>query len=64
MKIYEVICEDCTRSNIVVAKNEEEALNIVFNYINRHPMIHWGCSEDFSVNVIDANNFSEPTIIV
>ena len=63
MKIYEVIGEFSSQSHVVIANNKDEAVDITVNYLIKYPTSHLYYPEDFSVNVIDANKFSEPTII-
>lgn len=63
MKIYEVIPKFSGRSHVVVAKNESEAIETTVKYLNQFQTGHLFKPDDFCVSDIDANKFSEPTII-
>ncbi len=63
MKIYEVIPKFSGRSHVVIARNEEEAIEATVDYLNEFQTSHLFKTSDFSASAIDADKFSEPTII-
>lgn len=63
MKIYEVIPKFSGRSHVVIAKNESEAIKTTVDYLNQFQTGHLFKPDDFCASDIDANKFSEPTII-
>lgn len=65
MKIYEVIPEvrGLELSHVVVAKNENDAIEMVAKFLNQVQTHHLYESSDFCVSAIYVDKFSEPTII-
>lgn len=63
MGIYEVIPIFQGESHVVVAKSENEAIKTVVDYLNQFQTFHLFELDDFCAGVIDADKFSEPTII-
>lgn len=73
MKIYEVIAQRGPRNvviaqggprHVVIARNEEEAIEATVDYLNEFQTSHLFKPDDFCASDIDADKFSEPTIIV
>lgn len=62
MKIYDVMPIFKGENLVVVAKGESEAIKMAVDYFNQ---FHIGQFEpdDFCASVINADEFSEPTII-
>lgn len=63
MKIYEVIPNFGGQSHVTVAKSESEAIKTTVDYLNQFQTGHLFKPDDFCASDIDANKFSEPTII-
>lgn len=64
MKIYEVIPKFSGRSHVVIAKNASEAIEITVKYLNQQfQPAHFFETSEFCASAIDADKFSEPTII-
>ena len=63
MKIYEVIPIFNGSAHVVVAKNESEAIKTTVDYLNQFQTGHLFKPDDFCASDIDADKFSEPTII-
>lgn len=64
MKIYEVIPKLHGRSHVVIARNEEEAIEATVKYLNDFQTANLFEASDFSASNIDADKFLETTIIV
>lgn len=63
MKIYEVIPNFGGPSHVVIARNEEEAIEATVKHLNQFQTFHLFKTSDFRVSAIDADKLSEPTII-
>lgn len=63
MKIYEVIPKFSGRSHVVIARNEEEAIEAMAKDLNQFQTFHLFEASDFRVNAIDVDKLSEPMII-
>ena len=63
MKIYEVIPKFGGPRHVVIARNEEEAIEATVKYLNQFQTFHLFETSDFCVSAIDADKLSEPTII-
>lgn len=63
MKIYEVISKISGRSHVVIARNEEEAIEATVDYLNEFQTAHFFETSEFCASDIGADKFSEPTII-
>ena len=63
MGIYEVIPKVGGSSHVVIAKNEEEAIEATVENLNQFQTAHLFKTSDFCASDIDADKFSEPTII-
>lgn len=64
MKIYEVIPNFGGPSHVVIARNEEEAIEATVKNLNEFQTAHLFKTSEFCTSAIDADKFSEPTIIV
>lgn len=64
MKIYDVMPIYKGESHVVIAKSESEAIKTVVDYLNQFQTFHLFELDDFCASAIDADKFSEPTIIV
>lgn len=62
MKIYEVIAQGGPR-HVVIARNEEEAIEATVKHLNQFQTAHLFKTSDFSASAIGADKFSEPTVI-
>ena len=63
MKIYDVMSIYKEEDHVVIAKSESEAIKIVVDYLNQFRTFHLFEPDDFCASAIDADKFSEPTII-
>ncbi len=63
MKIYQVMPIYWGEPRVVVAKSESEAIKMVVDYFNQSHIGHLFEPDDFCAGAIDADKFSEPTII-
>lgn len=63
MGIYEVIPNFGGPSHVVIARNEEEAIEATVENLNQFQTAHLFKTSDFCAGAIDADKFSEPTII-
>ena len=63
MKIYDVMPIYKGEGHVVIAKSESEAIKTVVDYLNQFQTFHLFELDDFCANAIDADKFSEPTII-
>lgn len=63
MKIYEVIPNFGGRSHVVIAKSATEAINATVKNLNQFQTAHLFKTSEFCASDIDADKFSEPTII-
>lgn len=63
MKIYEVIPDFGGQSHVVIATNASEAIEITVKYLNQFHAFDLYVISDFCASDIDADKFSEPTII-
>lgn len=63
MKIYEVIPKFGGPRHVVIARNEEEAIEAMAKDLNQFQTFHLFEASDFRVNAIDVDKLSEPTII-
>lgn len=63
MKIYEVIPNFGGPSHVVIARNEEEAIEATVKNLNEFQTAHLFKTSEFCASDIDADKFSEPTII-
>lgn len=63
MKIYEVIPKFGGPRHVVIARNEEEAIEATVKHLNQFQTFHLFETSDFRVSAIDADKLSEPTII-
>lgn len=63
MKIYEVIPNLGGPSHVVIAKNASEAIETTVKYLNQFQTARLFKPDDFCASDIDADKFSEPTII-
>lgn len=63
MKIYEVIPNFGGPSHVVIARNEEEAIEATVENLNQFQTAHLFKTSEFCASAIDADKFSEPTII-
>ncbi|UNL61548.1 hypothetical protein [Limosilactobacillus mucosae] len=65
MKIYEVIPNFLGgSSHVMIAKNKSDAIEMTVNYLNQFQTHDLYKTSDFCASAIDADKFSEPTIIV
>lgn len=64
MKIYDVMPIYKGEGHVVIAKSESEAIKTVVDYLNQFQTFHLFEPDDFFASAIDADKFSEPTIIV
>lgn len=64
MKIYDVMPIYKGEDHVVIAKSESEAIKTVVDYLNQFQTFHLFKTSDFCASDIDADKFSEPTIIV
>lgn len=63
MKIYDVMSIYKEEDHVVIAKSESEAIKTVVDYLNQFQTFHLFELDDFCANAIDADKFSETTII-
>lgn len=63
MKIYDVMPIYKGEDHVVIAKSESEAIKTVVDYLNQFQTFHLFELDDFCAIAIDADKFSEPTII-
>ena len=63
MKIYEVIPKFSGRSHVVIARNEEEAIEATVKHLNEFQTFHLFKTSEFCASDIGADKFSEPTVI-
>ena len=63
MKIYDVVPIFKGEDIVVVANSGSEAIKMAVDYFNQFHIGHLFESDDFCAGVIDADKFSEPTII-
>lgn len=63
MKIYEVIPNFNAPVHVVVAKSESEAIKTLVNHLNQFQTANMFEPDEFCASVINADEFSEPTII-
>lgn len=63
MKIYEVIPNFGGPSHVVIARNEEEAIEATVKNLNEFQTAHLFKTSEFCASDIDADKFSEPMII-
>lgn len=63
MKIYEVIPNFGGPSHVVIARNEEEAIEATVENLNQFQTADLFKTSEFCASDIDADKFSEPTII-
>lgn len=63
MKIYDVVPIYKGEVRVVVAKSESEAIKMVVDYFNQFHIGHLFEPDDFCASIINADEFSEPTII-
>lgn len=61
MKIYDVMPIYKGEDHVVIAKSE--AIKTVVDYLNQFQTFHLFELDDFCASAIDADKFSEPTII-
>lgn len=65
MKIYKAIPNFLGgSSHVMIAKNKSDAIEMMVNYLNQFQTHYLYKTSDFFANAIDADKFSEPTIIV
>lgn len=63
MKIYDVMSIYKEEDHVVIAKSKSEAIKTVVDYLNQFRTFHLFEPDDFCASDIDADKFSEPTII-
>ena len=63
MKIYEVIPNFGGPSHVVIAQSATEAINALVKHLNQFQTAHLFKTSEFCASDIDADKFSEPTII-
>ena len=63
MKVYEVVPEFSESTHVVIAKNENEAIEATVNHLNQTQTWHLYKASDFCASDISADKFSEPTVI-
>lgn len=63
MKIYGVVPKFSGPSHIVIAPNASEAVEITVKYLNQFQTSRLFKTSEFRVSAIDADKFSEPTVI-
>lgn len=64
MKIYEVIPKLHGQSHVVIARNEEEAIEATVKNLNQFQTAHLFKTSEFCAGAIDVDKFLETTIIV